>query len=112
MNTLKPLAYGYMRVPDDIPDRKVRDMEQKLKAYAEALGYEYATIFHEFQCGVYDAWRDLTTELQRADAHHVLVPSMSHIAHSPLLRVGVLERLEDEAKAEVHSFKDDDLGPC
>lgn len=111
MNTLKPLAYGYMRVPDDIPDHKVRDIELKRKAYAEALGYEYGAVFHEFQCGVFDAWQDLTTGLQRADAHYVIVPSMNHLARNRILVGGLIERLEADVKAEVHALKDHDLRP-
>ena len=106
MTELRPLAYGYMRVPCDVDDHAVRDTERKLRDHAERHGFEFATIFHEFQSGISDGWDELTTELQRSDAHHVIVPSLSHVSLHPILRSIRLERLEEDAKAEVLELSD------
>jgi hypothetical protein len=95
-----------MRVPCDVDDHAVRDTERKLRDHAERHGFEFATIFHEFQSGISDGWDELTTELQRSDAHHVIVPSLSHVSLHPILRSIRLERLEEDAKAEVLELSD------
>ncbi|WP_239396682.1 recombinase family protein [Frankia sp. CiP3] len=104
--TIKPLAYGFMRVPCNVTDEKLTHMEQRVQAYAEELGFEYATIFQEWQSGSLAAWDELIHELQRADAHHVIVPSFNHVARNGILRTNLMIRLEDDAKAIVHSLKE------
>jgi hypothetical protein len=56
---LRPLAYGYMRVPCDIPDDKVCRMEYELRRFAEVKGFCLVAIFSEFVCGVHDAFNEL-----------------------------------------------------
>jgi hypothetical protein len=97
---LRPLAYGYMRVPCDIPDAKVRRMEFEMQRFSERHGWCLAAIFYEFVCGVHDAFEELVEELQRADAHHVVIPTYRHLARSPLLQNSLLQRLEFDAHAE------------
>ncbi|MGH3696963.1 MAG: recombinase family protein [Pseudonocardiaceae bacterium] len=106
MTELRPLAYGYMRVPCEVEDHVVRDVERKLRDHAEERGFEFAAIFHEFEPGISERWEELTTELQRSDAHHVIVPSLSHVSLHPILRSIRLERLEEDAKAEVLELSD------
>jgi DNA invertase Pin-like site-specific DNA recombinase len=98
---LTPPAYGYMRVPCDIPDDKVHHMEQQLRHFASREGWFFATIFSEFTCGAYDAFNELVQELQRADAHHVVVPTFRHLARNLMLQNILLTRLEFDAQAEV-----------
>ena len=88
-----PLAYGYMRVPCDAVDDMVRHVEQDLRALAAAKGFCFVTFFYEFACGSQEAFNELVVELQRAGAHHVLVPSMRHLARSTLLQNMMLARL-------------------
>jgi hypothetical protein len=99
--TLPPLLYGYMRVPCDIPDAKVWRMEHEMKRYAEREGFCFATVFYEFTCGVFDAFEELLAELQSAEAHHVIVPTLRHLARNRLLQNSLLARLEFDAAAEV-----------
>lgn len=106
MTELRPLAYGYMRVPCDIDDLAIRDMERKLRDHAEQCGFEFAAIFRELQSGISEGWDELTTELLRSDAHHVIVPSLDHISPHPMLRSIRLERLEEDAKAKVLELGD------
>jgi hypothetical protein len=53
---LPPLAYGYLRVPCDIPDDKVRRTEHELRRFAEHERWCFASIFSEFTCGVCAWW--------------------------------------------------------
>jgi len=103
---LSPLAYAYMRVPPNIPDDKVRRMEYELRRFAEGKGFCFGTIFYEFKCGMFDAFEELLLELQRAEAHDVVMPSYRHLARSPLLQNSLLTRLEFDAHAEVHVLRD------
>ena len=105
MKESKPLAYGYMRVSADVDDKTVRQVEQKLEDCAEAHGFSFAAIFHEFISGSFTEWSELVRELQRADAHHVVVPSLSHLTQHAILRQSLLDQLE-QAKAEVHELGD------
>lgn len=105
MSNLKPLAYGYLRLSPEIDDGTVRVIELKLKQYAEALGFEFATYFYEDRSGCFSAWNELLTEVQRADVHHVIVPSLNHLTSHPILRLSLLQRAQ-EAKVEVHELSD------
>jgi hypothetical protein len=98
---LQPLAYGYMRVPSGIPDAKVRRMELKMRRFAEHKGFCLAATFYEFQCGVFEAFYELVEELQRAEAHYVIVPTFRHLARNRLLQNSLLTRLDFDAHAEV-----------
>ncbi|MEV7046630.1 recombinase family protein [Amycolatopsis sp. NPDC051061] len=97
----RPLAYGYMRVPCDVPDAKVQRLEQALRAFAALQGLYLVTFFFEFDCGSQEGFGELLTELKRADAHHVVIPSLRHFARSTLLQNQMLGHLEFEAAAEV-----------
>lgn len=100
-----PLAYGYMRVPGDVPDDKVRRLEAALREFATASGFYLVTFFFEFSCGSHDAFHELITELQRADAHTVVIPTMNHLARSTLLQNSMLAQLEFEAAADVLALR-------
>ncbi|MEC3980416.1 recombinase family protein [Amycolatopsis sp. H20-H5] len=99
-----PAAYAYMRVPCDIPDAKVRRMEYELRHFAEDKGFQLAAIFPEFECGRFEAFADLLQELQRAEAHVVIVPTFRHLARNTLLQNMLLNRLETQAHAEVFAL--------
>jgi hypothetical protein len=97
----RPLAYGYMRVPCDIPDDKVQRMERELRRSADGKGLFLTAIFSELVCGAHDAFNDLLQELQRTDAHYVIVPTFRHLARSVMLQNCLLTRIEFDAHAEV-----------
>ncbi|MEA5366453.1 hypothetical protein VA596_43465 [Amycolatopsis sp., V23-08] len=102
---LSAMAYGYMRVPADVPDRKVRDLEQEVIQFAEGLGLYFVSFFFEFHCGSREGFEDLVTELVRAEARHVVVPSLRHLAHNRLLQKAMCERLQLAACADVHAMR-------
>lgn len=102
----KPLVYGYMRVHPDTDDQTLDSLEQELRSYAEARGYEFATTFQEFNSGRFTTWDELLVELQQVDAHHIIMPSLDHLTRHPLLRQTLLDRAEYDAKAEVHELGD------
>lgn len=98
---LKPVIYGYLRVTDDLDDPEIRLMERGLRLLAETKGFSFATTFHEYQTGYHGAFDELTRELQRSDAHHVVVPSLGHLSQHPILRNTMLTRLVREVDAHV-----------
>ncbi|WP_329046559.1 hypothetical protein OG738_32090 [Amycolatopsis sp. NBC_01488] len=100
-----PRAYGYMRVPCDVPDDKVRQLEKQLIAYAENCGLSFVGFFFEFNCGSREAFDDLVAELVRADVHHVIVPSLRHLAHNRLLQDQMLSHLSFTARAQVLAMR-------
>jgi hypothetical protein len=102
--TAMPLAYAYMRVPRTVADSKVARMELRLRAYAADLGLRLGGIFCEYVCGAHTAFDDMLAELQRTDAHHVLIPTFGHLATNLLLQNGFLFRLETDASAEVFAL--------
>ena len=98
-----PLAYGYMRVPSDVPDHRVRRVEQAVVRFAASKGLYFVSLFFEHQCGSREGFDELITELVRADARHVVVPSLKHLALNELLQAAMREQLALEARAEVHA---------
>ncbi|WP_146073736.1 recombinase family protein [Amycolatopsis sp. CA-126428] len=100
-----PRAYGYMRVPSDVPDDKVRKLENQVVAYAENCGLRFVGFFFEFHCGSREAFDDLVAELVRADVHHVVVPSLRHLAHNRLLQERMLDHLTFTARAQVLAMR-------
>lgn len=89
----KPLIYGYMRIDGAEPDQDIRDTERDLRGLAEVEGYCFATIFHEFEPGSQRAFLALVEELQRSGAHHVVVPSLEHLARNEVLQNIMLTQL-------------------
>lgn len=100
-----PRAYGYMRVPCDVKDEKVRRLENQVVAYAENRGLCFVRFFFEFHCGSHEAFDELVAELVRADAHHVVVPSLRHLAHNGLLQDQMLNHLSLTARAQVLAIR-------
>jgi hypothetical protein len=100
-----PRAYGYMRVPGDVPDDKVRQLEKQVVEYAESHGLCFAGFFFEFNCGSREAFDELVAELVRVDAHHVIVPSLRHLAHNRLLQDQMLGHLNFTARAQVLAIR-------
>ncbi|MBI3685819.1 MAG: recombinase family protein [Actinobacteria bacterium] len=98
---MKPLMYGYVRVADEAQDDEINQTEGALRSFADTEGYCYATTFYEHQSGSHAAFEELTEELQRADAHYVVVLSLDHVSRHPLLRSHMLRRLEAHANALV-----------
>jgi hypothetical protein len=100
-----PLAYGYMRVPAEAPDWKVRRLEQSVIRYAGRGGLTFAQFFFEFHCGSREGFDDLVTELVRSEARHVVVPSLRHLAHNAHLQIAMCDQLELAAGAQVHAMR-------
>jgi hypothetical protein len=98
-----PLAYGYMRVPADVPDHRVRRVEQAVARFAASKGLYFVSFFFELQCGSREGFDELLTELVQADAHHVVVPSLKHLALNELLQTAMREQLAAGANAKVHA---------
>lgn len=98
---MKPLIYGYLRAPDETPDEELDGLVSELQRYAEAEGYCYAATFFEYEPGSRAAFDELIQELKRAEARHVVVPSLEHLSSHRLLCSSMVERLEADASAFV-----------
>lgn len=105
---MKPLSYGYLRVTNDEEDGEICRMERDLQIFAEDEGLCLATIFYEYNSGSRAAFAELTEELSRADAHHVIVPSLAHLSSHQMLRDSMLTHLELHASAQVLVVKSAD----
>lgn len=87
-----PRAYGYMRVPPDIPDNKVQRLERRVTNYAETKGPHFAQSTFEFHSGSHKAFDELVAELVRIDARFVVVPSLRQLAQNDFLQSQMLEQ--------------------
>lgn len=92
---MKPLAYGYMRVTDDHDDDQIRQMERGLHKLADAESFCLVSTFYGYQPGYHGALIELVEELKRAQARHVVVPSLDHLSAHPLLRDHRIMRLDN-----------------
>ncbi|WP_256106860.1 recombinase family protein [Streptomyces sp. ODS05-4] len=101
---MKPLIYGYMRVPSDMPDEEARRREADMEAYARAEGFALAMIFHEFEAVQRSALAELLQALQRTEAHNVVVPSLRDLALTDRLQDALVLQIECEANAQVVSL--------
>ncbi len=97
----RPVIYGYMRVQQSQTDEELLALEHDLQLFAASEGYRYAMTFHEFIPGCTRAFGALVAELTRVGGHHVVVPTMDHLALHPLLQIHLLMKLELDAGAEV-----------
>lgn len=99
-----PLIYGYLRVAYETRDEEILLAERELRRVAEAEGFCLVTIFHDCNAGSYAALNELTEELKRVEAHHVIVPSLAHLSRHPILRACMLAYLRLHADARVLSL--------
>ncbi|KDN23143.1 hypothetical protein [Amycolatopsis rifamycinica] len=95
------LAYGYMKVPRDIEDEKVRVMEIRMRAYATDLGLTFSDFFYEFSCGSLTVFDEMIEELVVKGARYVIVPTLRHFARHRLLQEQMIARVYRLANAEV-----------
>ena len=97
----QPLAYGYLRVPADMPDHQIKALEDQLMDYAGQQGCRFAGFFFEFHGGMAVAFNDLIEELKRTRAPYVIVPSLRHVAYNRIFQDVRLARLEIDTGAQV-----------
>lgn len=105
---MKPLIYGYLRVTDELADIDICRMERGLQDLADAEGFCFAITFYESVSGYHGAFSELLEELKRAEAHHIVTPSLDHLSRHPILRDQMLTRLERGANAQVWAVDDED----
>lgn len=96
---MEALIYGYLR--DDLADGHGAELEHAMSSFARAEGLCFAATFHESTAGDGTAFAELTRELQRADAHHVVVPSLDHFAGQTIPRDILIAKLAQEASAQI-----------
>ena len=96
---MEALIYGYLR--DDLADGQCEELEVAMSTLAQMEGLCFAATFHESATGDGTAFAELTRELRRADAHHVVVPSLDHFAGQTIPRDILIAKLIHEAAAQV-----------
>lgn len=103
---MNPLIYGYLRIGDDETDKQIRRTEHRMKEFAKTEGYSFVRFYFEPDDGSCGAFSALLEELQRAEAHHVIVPSFEHFSRIAILQNLMLGYLEHEAQAHVFELGD------
>lgn len=96
---MEALIYGYLR--DDLAEGHREELEAKMSSLAREEGLCFAATFHEETGGDGAAFVELTQELRRADAHHVVVPSLDHLAGYTIPRDILIAKLAQDAAARV-----------
>lgn len=99
---MKSLAYGYLRVTDELDDEEIQQLERGLEKLAEVEGFCLTETRYEYQAGYYGTFYQLLGEMKRAAVRymqaricHVVVPSLDHLSPHPLLREQMLRRLDE-----------------
>ncbi|EOD63942.1 hypothetical protein [Amycolatopsis vancoresmycina] len=105
-----PPAYGYLRVPVDVPDRRARELELAVIRFAESRSLNFVSFFFDSDFGVRGGFTELVAELVRANARHVVVPSLRHLARHARLQDAMQDRLVLDAGAEVHAVWHSEAG--
>ncbi|MFF1487425.1 recombinase family protein [Streptomyces sp. NPDC058319] len=98
---MKPLIFGYMRVPDELTEEEAKRREDAIKAYAEKEGFTLVTIFQETQQFHFSAFEELMNALQEAEARRVVVPCYDDFAASYHLQTALVLQVQHEASAQV-----------
>ncbi|WP_245545864.1 hypothetical protein [Nocardia higoensis] len=101
---MEALIYGYLR--DDLAEGHREEIEAKMSSLAREEGLCFAATFHEETGGDGAAFVELTQELRRADAHHVVVPSLDHLAGQTIPRDILIAKLAQDAAARVWTIED------
>jgi len=96
---VEALIYGYVR--DDLADGHAAELEDAMCTLASEVGLCFAATFHESTQGDGTAFAELTAELKRAEAHHVVVPSLDHLAGQTIPRDVLIAKLAHDAEAQV-----------
>ena len=96
---MEALIYGYVR--DDLAEGHRAELENAMCVLAASEGLCFAATFHESTQGDGAAFAELTAELKRAEAHHVVVPSLEHFAGQTIPREALIAKLAHEAEAQV-----------
>ncbi|RBO94357.1 hypothetical protein [Nocardia puris] len=101
---MEALIYGYVR--DDLAEGRSAELEDAMCTLARSEGLCFAATFHESTGGDGTAFAELTQELRRADAHHVVVPSLDHFAGQTIPRDILIAKLAQDAAAQVWTVED------
>lgn len=96
---MEALIYGYVR--DELAEGHSQELEDAMCSLAASAGMCFAATFHESTTGDGTAFAELTAELRRADAHHVVVPSLDHLAGQTIPRDILIAKLAEDAEARV-----------
>ncbi|MDQ0776324.1 hypothetical protein QF026_004790 [Streptomyces aurantiacus] len=98
--TEMPLAYGYMRAPDDADDKEIERIEQQLYDYAALADLEMVGVYCE-QSDVLAPHRFVEV-LERESIRHVIVPSLPQISDHPAIQVVIVQLIQFSAGARLH----------
>lgn len=91
--------YGYVR--DELAAGRGEELEAALRALARAAGLCFAATFHETAGSEDTALWELIREMGRAEAQHVAVPSLDHLAGQQIPPEWLLTELPGAATARL-----------
>jgi hypothetical protein len=103
---MRPLAYGYVRICDEVRLADLPRAERALRLFARTEGFDYATTFVEYEPRAFVAFDDLARELRRTECGHVLVLSMNNLCDHETIRNYIVYRIGVEANASFHPLPD------
>ncbi|UGQ14780.1 recombinase family protein [Yinghuangia sp. ASG 101] len=102
---MKPLIFGYMRVPDGTSDEEVKQKHDAIAAYAELEGFALEAVFRETVSDRIPAFAELVEAVQRAEARRVVVPSYGDLARTRPLQRAMCLHIAHQTNAQVVSLE-------
>ncbi|WP_216893694.1 hypothetical protein [Nocardia alni] len=98
--SLRPLMYGYLRL--DLIEGDVAEWDAKVVEFAEAAGFDLATVFHESDTGsvVPAEFMSMIRELRRSRASAVAIPE-GHLRGMATPQICLLDLLHTRALTTV-----------
>ncbi|MDT0330882.1 recombinase family protein [Nocardiopsis lambiniae] len=97
MNDLdtRPVAFGYMRVPDPTDHAHLAQLHRQVETYARERGYRLARVLVDTPLAQRSAFVRLVELLQGGEATELVVPTLEHFTKFTSLQVGVIDQLHD-----------------
>lgn len=92
---------GYLRVAQNMPERQVERMRQRLADYADREGFCLTRTLVERNPMWATAFDELIQALQAGEAEHAVVPALHHFAHFTGMQLAMKELLERQTGASL-----------
>jgi hypothetical protein len=99
---MRPLMYGYMRMPQHAPEAVVRGWCETLRDYADHEGFDLASVFYEGDSGGMVAYSSLLDEMQSRSSRDVVVLTSSHVHPHRAVREMRIDMLVRQLGATLH----------
>ncbi|MFV2194762.1 recombinase family protein [Nocardiopsis sp. LOL_012] len=91
----RPVAFGYMRVPDPTDHAHLAQLHQQVAAYARERGYRLVRVLVDTPLAQRSAFVHLVELFQEGEATELVVPTLEHFTKFTSLQVGVIDQLHE-----------------